>query len=665
MKNNKYEFSNYSLDEINTVGIWTSTIINNEKYFIKDKKFSYEYFNWARISQIPPKSEKNRIVFIGESVARGFLYDPYINPALILENILNENFNQKKAEVIDLARTDLNMSMLIKLCGESIALEPDCIVIFSGNNWKASVSDFTHEENEKLYSIKDDIEMIRYVKTMNEKKISESINIMTDFMNKISEKYNIPIIFIIPEFNLKDWKHNMGNELFPLNNTEPHECINLKKQIEDAFAIGDYYRAELHIKELLQLDNLSSLGYEFMAKLMLQRGRVEEARKYFELALDTDMYMPYTVPGCYSIIRKMLIEKAREYNFAVVNLPEIFKEYLGGGIPGNDLFIDYCHLTLEGMNIAMEHLAAKVFTVLKISEISGENIKVANKGISGEALSKAHFFAAIHCAHHSVQPYEVLLYHCRKSLESAKSISILMNSFVDLAVRKIPWLYNKNFKSIINDSLTNQYPFLVENIHFKNLDIKLVEAMVQAMEENGIFVRQEINDIRVNEHKATIMEKINLKEQYYRNGSHQKSYYFIESCNDYLNVCKATYLSMIDVESLFHFIADKNNDIVFELTLRGNYKIAECQNIKVKVNNNLIFKERVLNVWMDISFKVSKELLNDNGVNTILIEWYSSGSRIELKLEDNYEDNMFNLLKRRYKPVYGEINRFTVGVSKV
>src|SRR6185369_10763239 len=37
---------------------------------------------WANVEKIPPKGSRLRIVLLGESVARGYLYDPYFNPVL-------------------------------------------------------------------------------------------------------------------------------------------------------------------------------------------------------------------------------------------------------------------------------------------------------------------------------------------------------------------------------------------------------------------------------------------------------------------------------------------------------------------------------------------------------------------------------------------------------
>src|SRR5262245_35905316 len=43
---------------------------------------------WADVERIEPKGRRKRIVLLGESVARGYFYDPEFNPAMALRSIL-------------------------------------------------------------------------------------------------------------------------------------------------------------------------------------------------------------------------------------------------------------------------------------------------------------------------------------------------------------------------------------------------------------------------------------------------------------------------------------------------------------------------------------------------------------------------------------------------
>jgi hypothetical protein len=64
-----------------------------------------EWRFWADVERIGPK-RKRRVVLLGESVARGYLYDPALTPAGVLASMM------PRREVVDLARTDLTMKEL-------------------------------------------------------------------------------------------------------------------------------------------------------------------------------------------------------------------------------------------------------------------------------------------------------------------------------------------------------------------------------------------------------------------------------------------------------------------------------------------------------------------------------------------------------------------------
>jgi len=80
---------------------------------------------------------KRRVLLIGESVARGYLYDPEFTPALALEKIVEPHFGDDGIEVIDLARTNLGYKVR-ELAIAALPLEPDMAIIFAGNNWNTS-----------------------------------------------------------------------------------------------------------------------------------------------------------------------------------------------------------------------------------------------------------------------------------------------------------------------------------------------------------------------------------------------------------------------------------------------------------------------------------------------------------------------------------------------
>src|SRR5204862_313740 len=80
------------------------------------------------------------LFLLGESVARGFFYDPIFNPAIALRAMFATAAPGRPIEVVDLARTDQLLAPLQRLVEAAVALEPDVMVVFAGNNWHPAIS---------------------------------------------------------------------------------------------------------------------------------------------------------------------------------------------------------------------------------------------------------------------------------------------------------------------------------------------------------------------------------------------------------------------------------------------------------------------------------------------------------------------------------------------
>src|SRR5579864_2224495 len=115
------------------VGIWVRQ--SEDGHFVRSTEMVDEWLLWANLQQIEKKGRKLRVILIGESVARGYLYEPEFTPALALRMVLEARMGKDQVEVIDLARVNLGLSV-IDLALSALALEPDAAIIFSGNNWR-------------------------------------------------------------------------------------------------------------------------------------------------------------------------------------------------------------------------------------------------------------------------------------------------------------------------------------------------------------------------------------------------------------------------------------------------------------------------------------------------------------------------------------------------
>ena len=123
------------------VGIWKRKSGDKEAPRVRLPDRRDEWFYWADKERIEPKRCKWRVALLGESVARGYLYDPHFNPASALEEMLKSQLAAGKIDIVDLAKSNQTLQELKVIVGQCLALRPDIIVIFAGNNWRPYLTD--------------------------------------------------------------------------------------------------------------------------------------------------------------------------------------------------------------------------------------------------------------------------------------------------------------------------------------------------------------------------------------------------------------------------------------------------------------------------------------------------------------------------------------------
>jgi hypothetical protein len=144
-----------------------------------------------------------------------------------------------------------------------------------------------------------------------------------------------------------------------------------------------------------------------------------------------------SAPQATTLARDLLREACRRHGFVPVDLPAVFAEHTGSLLPGRRLFLDYCHLTLEGIQVAMAAAAAQVLRLSGMVE--GEPdwrallASTPPLRIAPEAEATARLGAAIHGAHRllTVGPKQPILEHwCAAALDASPGIA---ETFRDLA----------------------------------------------------------------------------------------------------------------------------------------------------------------------------------------------------------------------------------------
>ena len=494
-----------STSEADHVGIWERK--KGTGHFVRRPELMQEWHLWANIGKIEPRQQgKLRVVLIGESVARGYLYDPQFTPAMALEAILQAQLGHNAVEVIDLARTDLSFGAR-QLAKSALLLEPDVVIVFAGNNWDAS---FSGDADLPLLYESLRTHGVAGWKTFFKDKLSGMVQ---DMVHDIAATYaaqNVPLLWIVPEFNLAGWVDESGY-VPRMESPKVAEWVAHYEKAQCALSAGDYQTARDSAGKMKDLDSgVSRAPWYLLAECSKRQGNMDEARTCLEEARDTHVLDRELVsPRCFSASQNILRSELREN---LVDLPKLFREYLNGGIPDRRLFLDYCHLNTEGIQVAMAAAASHVLRVVKQQEIPWRQLLHPRVAPTDRVEAEARFLAAIHCAH-CRQPYEIVLYHCLCSVQLSREVAEVMACFADFQSRRTPMLMCQSAEQLagLGLPLTQHYLF---HVNQQQLDRNLLEAIAAALKTIGTDISEQLQRVRREEQQAA-GGKTNLLDFYY------------------------------------------------------------------------------------------------------------------------------------------------------
>jgi hypothetical protein len=398
---------------------------------------------------------------------------------------------------------------------------------------------------------------------------------------------------------------------------------------------------------MVELDPYNPLGHELLGESYVENGELTEARASFERARDTAMFekASNTRPRCLEAVRKAIKSEAALYDIVTVDLAVVFADSLKGGVPDRRLFLDYCHLTIEGIKIAMRHTASALMQVLTRKYTAVEDLRASGLDPNEEIQAIAHFSAAIHNSHGG-QPFELVKYHCEKAISLSGQIRENMLLYIDFASRSCPTAFCKSFERLISGGTMKQYESgmgLIHNRNSKLMDIELVNGMLLALESAGVYVRDKIETLRMKQHSIGDAGR-NLLQ----------SYYCATSYNRFSHGPYPDYLQVRSIRSFFSFFADADSEITIRMVYRTPGRDYPDMMVRVMLNaiENVVFQAPMSSQWKACSFTIDKGSMA-RGLNRLIVQWpYTSEALAEFREERASRRSFASMMY----PVLGEIH---------
>ena len=588
------------------VGIWEAQDEAGGRAFVRVSSGEPGYF-WANVQEIPPKGLSPRVVLIGESVARGYLYDPHFTPALALQKMMDAACGTGEIEVVDLGRTDLMHEPLRELITQSLHLEPDVLVIFAGNNWHPLFKPSEEQLLHMSYAFRSTGSW-RGVKESCESFLIANTRKTLRLLGEVTRERDIPVVFVLPEFNLADWTTEYDCPPL-LNSDQTEEWLGTKAEAEQLLNSNDWEQAESLGERLLQLDQgTTAAGPNILAEVSQKRGDHQAAKTFLEMARDAMVcWLIRETPRCYSVIQQTIREAAAAHGIYLVDLPCEFSKYLDGQAADRRLFLDYCHLSLEGIRISMALTAEKLLPLLKYPTHSSKVLAQVDMNVSANVNAVAHFLAAVFDGNWG-QRMDVVRHHLRKALEYDRGIVRMMQLFLDLHIRRVPSSLCRSYEQLCElPNLTAIIALYNDSLREKFLNTNLVNAIGDALEEIGVPARPQIERLIIKEHG--VKNTVNLVNTLYSTRSYLRL--FVDFRPEFY---KATARN-----TTFLLVCDKPEPLKFSITTKVP-NVSASETISLRLNGTPIAEIAATDRWTTSTCLASAGLIHP-GLNQVELRW--------------------------------------------
>ncbi|WP_116138094.1 hypothetical protein [Trinickia diaoshuihuensis] len=436
-----------------SVGIWEEEEGTGD--FVRSRKHIDLWRFCADVERIGKKGEKKRIVLLGESVARGFFFDPVYSPAKVLREQLSA-FSEP-VEVVDLAQSNCDPWWLSKIAASVPLLEPDAVVVFAGNNWR--VGSLANTSAETFKSDGDLIEEDGGFSKLLGKQLQRLERFAGQVVTKLASSLTplgVPVVFVIPEINVADWTSAPVSAFdTPLMSSEDtRSWVSAYEAAKQALDAGEFDAAEESVRRAIELDGgTSSSSLELLARI--QRGLGKRSRDIYETLRKSRDIIEDTrvVPGVFVTVAETIRRVAPEVGATIVDLPQLFGDRYEHEIPGRRLYLDFCHHTSEGMRVSMAAVAQKLLPALFKREAHLEDLIDAASKPAPEHEAWAHLLAGIHNAHWGQDP-EVCAFHFRRAREYDPKIATTGIALVyDAYRRKTPQVLLPEFDQLVKNEI--------------------------------------------------------------------------------------------------------------------------------------------------------------------------------------------------------------------
>lgn len=566
-----------------------------------------------------------RVAFFGESVAAGYLLAPHVTPAQMLQKFTQQCWPEEKLEILDFSRTNETLSGMIQLAEASLQVDPDVMIFFAGNNWTLMEMP---EWSPFLPSVRVRQRLgdlwrkggLAEVKQDELSRLTQAVGRKLNALGEWLKTRGLPAIWLLPEVNLKDWDH-----------LQPPPCLEGNKigfwyeafqEALDAWERGALEEVSSLAWRLLDLDaGTSPVGYRFLGMALLGQGKADLAREAFRYEVQASGYSGSCFLGAPQMtphLEKIVEGFAHRYGVILVRLSEVFREASPESVVGRDYFYDYCHLSAQGMKLAMSEVLQPLKRLLEFDQ---EPLPIAELAyeIPARVEAVACIGAAIHSCHRQI-PVLIRETPWRYWLERAVELDPTVIRFFSLYIMARAGHAPLVFSQVQGEMLAEEAPLTPQHGWFyEYLDASIVQEMLQVM-QNGYPELYEASLAFLLEKRAIGSEPVSLTE----NGFYlwMPLARYIPDALNHSRLSQRALLRCPWPQISFAFVSRTQKPLQVELTVRlpEEAQPEAFEKTRILLNREPIHELEVSKKWGVYRVFLAPEMLQ-RGINNLMLQF--------------------------------------------
>ncbi len=559
-----------ALDAWRPVSIWRPYPREDTWWFLRSEPgpFGDHYASHLAFTALPAPGCR-RVGFFGESVAAGYLYAPHLTPAQVLAYFLEQAAPQQPFEVIDLARTNERLATLVETFEQALQLGLSHAVIFVGNNWNLletpELSGLVPDPQARIACgallAEGGVEVLLHQAAT---RLMTKVSACFQRIAELATQHRVQISLVVPQVNLADWESHQ-----PPPFMAEDRLIAWYEAYFEALAAWerrDTAKVRQGAFRMLDLDEgTSPSAFRLLALAWQAEGQCEKAYEAARSEIEATNYATLCfldAPRANGLAQNMLRRLARLHDFQAIDLPLVFQTLDPESLPGRRFFLDYCHLTYEGMRAAMAAVAESLLPV-EVPERAWQALLASFPGptVAAEVHALACLGAAVHTAHREcavTDNQDRITYWLREALHHAPAIAATLVELVQVRLARVPTPFTPA------QQRNQAGPFRLGFQHgwrYDHLDAKVLKSLADVFQSLGL----EFVDVLACRQRAIGARPVELMDPYFLWDPLQRFYNEVMPFDDLPS--PAFHRSPWPFSS-FALVSDGRHDLYLQITAR-------------------------------------------------------------------------------------------------